>query len=96
MLACNRMPARAYHFLDTVGHAHLPNPHGLPVFLVRRRGDTEYERQPARSIESAVCEFVKYASVKAGMTLEVLSPGMDPLKDKPFTYQAKGKGKIIR
>lgn len=93
MHACNQMSTRAYSFLDTVGLAHLPNEFGYPVFLVRRKGDEEYELQPARSIEEAVRDFILYASVKPGQIVEALNPGSNPAKDRPFTYPVKGNCK---
>src|SRR5262245_39533965 len=90
MHACSVMSGRAYSFLDTVGLAHMPNQYGLPVFLVRRKGDEEYERQPASSIEEAVRNFIVYAEVNPGQIVEALRPGADPLTDEPFTYTVKG------
>ena len=93
MHACSMMSERAYSFLDKVGLAHLPNQYGLPVFLVRRKGDEEYERQPANSLEEAVRDFVMYAEVRPGQIVEALRPGADPLTDEPFTYSVKGNGR---
>lgn len=92
MLACN-MGTRAYSFLDTFGLAHLPNEYDLPVYLVRRKGDERYEQQPAQSIESAVCDFVRYADVKPGQTVEILPPGANAETDKPFAYPIRGNGR---
>ena len=97
MHACSHMPTRAYSFLDTVGLAHLPNEYGLPVYPVRRKGDAEYELQPAHSIEEAIRDFILYADVKPGQIVEALKPGSNPETDEPFTYPVKGNGrKFIR
>lgn len=81
---------RPYSFLIAGGLSQMPNPQNLPVFLVRRKGDADYEKQPARSVEEAVRKFVNYASVKSGI-VEALRPDQDLTRDRPFTYEIKGK-----
>jgi len=88
------MQNRAYSFLEAGGLRQMPNTFHLPVFLVRRKGDANYETQPARSIEDAVRRFVKYADVKPGTTLEALRDGQDPATEKPCTFKAAGKSRV--
>lgn len=82
---------RAYSFLAAGGLTEMPNPHGLPVFLVREQGQARFERQPARSHEEAVRKFIRYAAIKSGKVVEVLKDGQDPEIDEPVIFKTIGK-----
>ena len=84
------MAARAYSFLAVAGYSELPNEYHLPVFRVRRQGESDYENQPAGSIEDAVSHFAKYTNAKTGTVIEALLPGQDPLRHTPYAYRVTG------
>ncbi len=80
--------SRAYSFLNAGGLTKMPNPYGLPVFLVRLKGTSEWEEQPATSIEQAARKFARYADVKSGV-VEALPAGADPDATQPATYRIR-------
>lgn len=84
---------RAYSFLNNTAFKHMPNPFNQPVWFVRVKGQEEFERQPARSMEEAVRKFVRYANVRSGSVVEALAGNKDPAKDKPSEFRIQGQPK---
>lgn len=71
----------------------MPNPYGLPVYLVRLKGQREYEQQPATSVEDAARKFIHYAEITKGV-VEVLAPDKDRDLDLPVEYPVRGNPRV--